>query len=63
MRRILIDEIEPGVVLAEDIYGNDHALLVASGTPLSRSLIARLKELATEGGDEVEEVRLWVGDV
>jgi len=60
MRRVLIDEINPGaVVLAEDIYGNDRALLVASGTVLSRSLIGRLKELATEGG---EEVRLWVGD-
>ena len=62
MRRMLIDEIEPGVVLAEDIYGNDRALLVASGTLLSRSLIGRLKDLAAEGGDEVAEVRLWVGD-
>ncbi len=62
MRRLLIDEIEPGAILAEDIYGNDTALLVASGTPLSRSLIGRIKELASEGGDEVKEVRLWVGD-
>ncbi len=60
MRRLLIDEINPGeMVLAEDIYGNDRALLVAAGTRLSRNLIGRLKELATEGG---EEIRLWVGD-
>ena len=59
MRRLLIDQIEPGAVLAEDIYDNDRALLVASGTILSRGLIGRLKELASEGG---EEVRMWVGD-
>lgn len=61
MRRLQIDEIAPGeMVLAEDIYGTDRALLVASGTRLSRNLIGRLKELASEGG---EEIRLWVGDV
>jgi len=59
MRRQGIDEIEPGAILAEDIYGNDRALLVASGTKLSRGLIGRLKELAGESG---EEVKLWVGD-
>jgi two-component system chemotaxis response regulator CheY len=59
MRRLPIDEIAPGAVLAEDIYGNDRALLVASGTVLSRGLIGRIKDIASEGG---EEVRLWVGD-
>jgi two-component system chemotaxis response regulator CheY len=59
MRRLGIDEIEPGAILAEDIYGNDRALLVASGTRLSRGLIGRLKEL---GGESGEEVKLWVGD-
>lgn len=59
-RRVLIDEIQPGMVLAEDIYGNDRALLVASGTRLSRGLIGRLREIATESG---EEVKLWVGEI
>jgi hypothetical protein len=58
-RRMLIDEVVPGMILAEDIYGNDRALLVASGTKLSRGLIGRLKEIAAESG---EEVRLWVGE-
>jgi two-component system chemotaxis response regulator CheY len=59
VRRMKIEDIAPGIILAEDIYGNDRALLVASGTVLSRGLIGRIKNLATEGG---EEVRLWVGD-
>jgi len=59
MRRLPIDEIQIGSLLAENIYGNDRALLIASGTVLSKGLIARLKDLASEGG---EEVKLWVGD-
>jgi len=59
MRRLAIDEIAPGLILAEDVYANDKALLVASGTVLSLGLISRLKELAAEGG---EEAKLWVGD-
>jgi two-component system chemotaxis response regulator CheY len=59
MRRLPIDEIQVGAILAENIYGNDRALLIATGTALSKGLIARLKDLASEGG---EEVKLWVGD-
>lgn len=58
-RRLLLGEIQPGAVLAEDVYANDRALLVAAGTRLSASLLSRLKDL-TEGGGE--EVKFWVGD-
>ena len=34
-RRVPLTEIEPGAVLAEDIYANDRDLLVAAGTRLS----------------------------
>jgi DNA-binding NarL/FixJ family response regulator len=59
MRRLLMEEIKPGCVLAEDVYANDRDLLVASGTVLSTGLLSRLKELATDGG---QEAKLWVGD-
>jgi two-component system chemotaxis response regulator CheY len=59
MRRLLMEEIKPGCVLAEDVYANDRDLLVAAGTVLSNGLLSRLKEIAAGGG---QEARLWVGD-
>jgi DNA-binding NarL/FixJ family response regulator len=59
MRRLLMEEIKPGCVLAEDVYANDRDLLVAAGTVLSSGLLARLKEIAAGGG---QEAKLWVGD-
>lgn len=59
MRRLLMEEIKPGCILAEDVYANDRDLLVASGTVLSINLLTRLKEIAADGG---QEARLWIGD-
>jgi two-component system chemotaxis response regulator CheY len=58
-RRLGLHEITPGAVLAEDLYANDRALLVAAGTRLSAGLLASMKELVDSEG---EEVKLWVAD-
>jgi len=46
-----IGSIEPGRLLAEDIYTGEGKLLLASGTPLTASLLTRLRAL-TVGSDE-----------
>lgn len=60
MRRILMTEVEPGCVLAEDVYADDKDLLVAAGTVLSENLLGRLKEIAADGDEK--EAKLWIGD-
>jgi DNA-binding response OmpR family regulator len=59
MRRLLMEEIQPGYVLAEDVYANDKDLLLAAGTILSLGLLTRLKEVAAGAG---QDAKLWVGD-
>lgn len=59
MRRIAVEEIAPGCILAEDVYANDRDMLVASGTVLTANLLSRLKEIAADAG---QEAKLWVGD-
>jgi two-component system chemotaxis response regulator CheY len=54
-----LHEIAPGAVLAEDLYANDRALLIAAGTRLSAALLASMKKLVES---DSEEVKLWVGD-
>ena len=46
-----IGSIEPGRLLAEDIYTGEGKLLLASGTPLTSSLLTRLRAL-TVGSNE-----------
>jgi CheY-like chemotaxis protein len=59
VRRLAIDKIAAGAILAEDLYANDGDLLVAAGTALKANILNRLKEIAADGG---HEARIWVGD-
>jgi len=54
-----VEKIRVGKVLAENVMGNDGALLVATGTVLSEELLSRLKAFAATRD---ENVRLLVGD-
>ncbi|MDX2143549.1 MAG: response regulator [Rhodospirillaceae bacterium] len=54
-----IDQVKSGMVLAESIYSEDGMLLLAEGIVLSPGLLARLRDLAAESG---EDVTLRVGE-
>jgi two-component system chemotaxis response regulator CheY len=57
-RQCALGDLQEGMVLAEDIYGNQDALLLKRGTALSQRLIQRLREGGTAASDSV-----WIGDV
>lgn len=52
-------EIQPGTLLAQDIRDPEGELLIAAGVRLSQNMLARLRELALDSG---EQVKLWVGE-
>ena len=58
-QRLGLDDITVGKVLAEDLYAEEGALMLAAGTQLNESLLQRLRELA---GDELGDCQLMVGD-
>jgi len=60
IRRLDIDQIETGKVLAENVHAEPGRLLLARGTVLDARLIERLRELKTISG---EAVFLQVGDL
>ena len=43
MKRVLVTEIEPGMLLEKEVYGPSGSILLNRGTPLSPALGARLK--------------------
>lgn len=45
MKTLLIDDIQPGMILAEDIYSENYILLIAKHTVIDRYTIVRLKEI------------------
>lgn len=55
----LIEEIEAGDILGQDVYDAQGQLLVSRGTFLSAGAIQRLQDLAIDSG---EGVKLWVGN-
>lgn len=58
-RQILIGDVTPGSVLAEDIFGENGKLLIGAGTALKQNVLERLQHLVKETD---EEVKLWIGD-
>jgi two-component system, chemotaxis family, chemotaxis protein CheY len=57
--RLLITEIAAGSVLAENIHGADGRLLLSASTVLKQNMLARLRELAAESGEEMELLIGW----
>ena len=45
MKTMLIDDVQPGMVLAEDIYSDNFILLIARDTEINQHIIARLKQI------------------
>jgi len=60
VRRLDIDQIEPGKVLAQNVHAERGRLLLARGTVLNAALIGRLRELEALSG---EAISLQVGDL
>jgi two-component system chemotaxis response regulator CheY len=58
-RLCLLDEVPPGSVLAEDIYGEHGKLLIGAGILLNQNVLGRLQELTKDSG---QDVKLWIGD-
>lgn len=58
-RQSLLDQVPPGSVLAEDIYGEHGKLLIGAGILLNTNVLGRLQELTKESG---HDVKLWIGD-
>ena len=44
MQRLAFDFVEPGMVLARDVYDEDGTIMVSAGTALTERLLARLKK-------------------
>ena len=44
MQRLALDFVEPGMVLARDVYDEDGTIMVSAGTALTERLLARLKK-------------------
>jgi len=57
LQKVELGSVDPGRILAEDLFDEDGTLLLASGTKLTASLLQRLKDLA--GG---EESQLMIGE-
>jgi len=51
-----LDEIEPGMILVDDMRGRDGRLLLARGREVTREVVARLQNLGTR--DRVDRVRV-----
>ena len=44
MQRLALDFVEPGMVLARDVYDEDGTIMISAGTALTERLLARLKK-------------------
>lgn len=58
-RRERIGAVEPGQVLAEDLFADADVLLAPAGTVITPALLAHFKAFAAEAGGDAH---LWVGD-
>lgn len=58
-RRAPITAVEPGQVLAEDLFADADVLLAPAGTVITPDLLAYFRAFAADGADEAH---LWVGD-
>ena len=58
-RRELLDDVRPGLMLAEDLFADADLMVAPAGTVLSPTLLAHLKAFAAGAEDAAH---LWVGD-
>ena len=58
-RRALLDDVKPGLVLAEDLFADRDAMVAAAGTVISPALLAQLKVFAADADDAAY---LWIAD-
>lgn len=59
VRMCILEDVQPGAILARDIVDRGGQLLLKTGTELKSSLIARLRNVAQDHGDSYH---LWVGE-
>jgi len=59
-KKMLLTEVTPGAILAEDIHGPEGQLLLSVGTVLKENVLARLAELAS---GRAEAMKLLIGIV
>ncbi len=58
VRSLLIDELQPGMVLDEDIYDSDEILVVTKGQEVTESLIFRLQNFKKANRKITEPIRV-----
>jgi response regulator RpfG family c-di-GMP phosphodiesterase len=58
VEELALDEIEPGMILVDDMRGRDGRLLLARGREVTREVVARLQNLTAR--DRVDHVRVSV---
>lgn len=58
-RRAPVSAIQPGQILAEDIFAAADLLVAPAGTVITPALLAQFKAFAADAG---EDAHLWVGD-
>jgi len=46
MRRLLLNEVEQGMVIGEDIYNNFDVMVIASGSVINESIISLLDKMS-----------------
>ncbi len=56
--RYAIDQLQPGMMLADRVYGSSGQLLIGDGVLLTNRHITRLKDMVRLGGSEIDYV--WV---
>ncbi|MHB1205986.1 MAG: hypothetical protein ACYCZX_10480, partial [Rhodospirillaceae bacterium] len=59
VRMCILDEVQPGAILARDIVDRGGQLLLKTGTELKSAMIARLRTVTQ---DHKDGYQLWVGE-